>query len=415
MVFVPSIAATLAAALALTPVLVAGHPGEKYGKREAMEEMGNAHVVSTMNARALEACQNSPAVKARKERAGESTTTPFILLPSSLDAQRHSHDFVGKGTLRTVCNIPVPTCIPSSLKPSSNPPLSPTTAPWLHRRDAASLQKWAAQSHDKTGTVDFDKDTPISDIFGSNTSCVLTPDNANGPYFVYQERIRSDVVEGTAGVPLHLELQFIDVQTCAPAGAGAGAGLLIDTWSCNATGAYSGVSARGEGGLGTTYLRGAQVADGDGVVSFDTIFPGHYQGRATHQHLIAHVGARVLPNGTYSGGTVAHLSQLFFDQALRDAVEATPPYSANTIPHTPNLRDWFTGYAATPDYDPFPNYVMLGGSLDDGLFLWAELGLNTSSNWDYYAPYAATWKEGGGYDNPDFDFRAVASPPPTHG
>lgn len=73
MVFVSSIAATLAAALSLTPVLVFGHPGEQYGKREALEEMGNAHVVSTMNARALEQCQNSDAVKARKERASEST------------------------------------------------------------------------------------------------------------------------------------------------------------------------------------------------------------------------------------------------------------------------------------------------------------------------------------------------------
>lgn len=69
MVLVPSIAATLAMALSLTPMAVFGHPGEKYGKREALEEMGNAHVVNKMNARALEACQNSPAVKARKERA----------------------------------------------------------------------------------------------------------------------------------------------------------------------------------------------------------------------------------------------------------------------------------------------------------------------------------------------------------
>lgn len=69
MVFVPSVAATLVAALSLTPIVVFAHPGEKYGKREALEEMGNAHVVAVMNARALEACQNSPAVKARKERA----------------------------------------------------------------------------------------------------------------------------------------------------------------------------------------------------------------------------------------------------------------------------------------------------------------------------------------------------------
>jgi len=283
-------------------------------------------------------------------------------------------------------------------------------APWLHRRDAASLRKWAAVKHDKTGSIDLNKDSSNAEIFGSNTSCVLTPDNANGPYFVWQEHIRTNLVEQVVGVPMHLELQFIDVNTCKPATQ-----LLIDTWSCNAMGVYSGVSAAGEGGLSTTYLRGVQPTDTDGVVSFDTVFPGHYQGRATHQHLIAHVGATTLANGTYTGGRVAHLSQLFFDQTLRDAVEATAPYNTNRIAKTANLADGFTGYAATAKYDPFPNYITLGNALSDGLFVWAELGLNTSSNWDYYAPYASTWKEGGGYNNPNFNFMAVVNPPPSHG
>jgi hypothetical protein len=70
MVFVSSIAATLVVALSLTPVF--GHPGEKYGRSEALEEMGNAHVVNKINTRALQSCQNSDAVRARKERASMS-------------------------------------------------------------------------------------------------------------------------------------------------------------------------------------------------------------------------------------------------------------------------------------------------------------------------------------------------------
>ncbi|GAP91606.2 putative gpi anchored dioxygenase [Rosellinia necatrix] len=370
MIFTSSLAAGVAAVLSLASMVTA-HPGEHLSARRIKDEVDNSHVVSMMNAKALEACQNDPEVKARRERAVARRAATF----ERLRRERNLQD----------------------------------TA-WLHRRDAASLRKWAALSHDRTGAVNLTRESTNEEIFGSNTSCVLTPDNANGPYFVYQEHIRSDLVERTAGVPMHVELQFIDVTTCRPATQ-----LLIDTWSCNATGAYSGVSAAGEGGLGTTYLRGVQPTDGDGVVSFDTIFPGHYQGRATHQHLIAHVGAATLPNGTYSGGRVAHLSQLFFDQALRDAIEATAPYNTNRIPKTSNLADQFTGYAATARYDPFPNYIMLGNGLSGGLFLWAELALNTSSNWDYYAPYAATWKEGGGYNNPNFNFIAVVNPPPTHG
>ncbi|KAI0877805.1 Intradiol ring-cleavage dioxygenase [Hypoxylon argillaceum] len=370
MMFISLFAAGVAVVLSLAS-MASAHPGEHLSERQIKDEVANAHVVNMINSRALEACQNDPEVKARKERAIARRAATF----ARLRKERSLDD-----------------------------------ATWLHRRDAASLRQWAALSHDKTNTVSLNRNSTNAEIFGSNTSCVLTPDNANGPYFVAQEHIRSDVVEQTVGVPMHVELQFIDVNTCKPATQ-----LLIDTWSCNATGIYSGVSAAGEGGLGTTFLRGVQPTDADGVVSFDTVFPGHYQGRATHQHLIAHVGATTLPNGTYTGGRVAHLSQLFFDQALRDAVEATPPYNTNRIPKTTNLGDGFTGYAATSKYDPFPNYILLGNGLSNGLFVWAELGLNTSSNWDYYAPHAATWKEGGGYNNPNFNFMAIVFPPPSHG
>ncbi|KAK6081672.1 hypothetical protein SCUP515_02919 [Seiridium cupressi] len=200
--------------------------------------------------------------------------------------------------------------------------------------------------------------------------CLLTPDNAHGPYFVYQEHIRSNVVENVQGVPMHLELQFIDVNTCKPAS------VLIDIWSCDSQDAYSGVSAAGEGGLGTTYLRSVQPTDADGVVNFDTLFPGHYQGRATHQHIIGHVGSKVLDNGTYTGGQVAHLSQLSFDQALIDTIEATAPYNTNRVAKTSNLADGFAGYAASPKYDQFPNYAMLGSGVSGGMFVWAELGIN---------------------------------------
>lgn len=191
--------------------------------------------------------------------------------------------------------------------------------------------------------------------------------------------IRQNLVEGQAGVPLYLEMQFVDTTTCKPATS-----LLVDVWSCNAVGVYSGVSAAGEGGLSTTYLRGLQETDSDGVVAFNTIFPGHYSGRATHEHVITHTGATILANGSYSGGHISHLSQLFFDQALVSAVEATSPYNTNTIPLTTNNADLFTGYAANAAYDPFPEYVKLGNSLSDGLFMWIEMvSFDLSTSYDF--------------------------------
>ena len=35
--------------------------------------------------------------------------------------------------------------------------------------------------------------------------------------------------------------------------------------------------------MGTT-LRGVQPTDTDGIATFDTLMPGHYEGRATHIH-----------------------------------------------------------------------------------------------------------------------------------
>lgn len=213
------------------------------------------------------------------------------------------------------------------------------------------------------------------------------------------------------GVPLHLELQFVDVNACKPTPS-----VFIDLWQCNATGVYSGVSAAGQGGLKTTFLRGVQQTDVDGVVEFDTIFPGHYQGRATHQHITVHVGATKLPNNTFSGGTVSHISQIFFDQALIDKVEATAPYNTNHMAKMSNVADGLSGYAATAAYDPFPEYVLLDPrDLSKGLFMWLEVAFNPTANYDDYVTVAATLGPNGGVNNPGFSPGKAGTAPPTHG
>lgn len=53
-------------------------------------------------------------------------------------------------------------------------------------------------------------------IFGSNNTCALVPETTIGPYYVTGEQIRSDITEGQAGIPLRLELQFVDMNTSEP-------------------------------------------------------------------------------------------------------------------------------------------------------------------------------------------------------
>jgi protocatechuate 3,4-dioxygenase beta subunit len=94
--------------------------------------------------------------------------------------------------------------------------------------------------------------------------------------------VRSDITtsfgtstNAAAGVPLTLRIKIGD--------AGNGCAALPDyaiyVWHCTKDGLYSLYTAPDE-----NYLRGVQVADADGIVSFTTIFPGCYPGRWPHIH-----------------------------------------------------------------------------------------------------------------------------------
>ena len=57
-------------------------------------------------------------------------------------------------------------------------------------------------------------------------------------------------------------------------------GANVEIWQCDATGNYSEYGSR----TTQTYLRGIQTTDARGQVNFTTVYPGWYQGRATHPH-----------------------------------------------------------------------------------------------------------------------------------
>lgn len=113
-------------------------------------------------------------------------------------------------------------------------------------------------------------------LFTGNASCILTPETTEGPYWVSGELVRENIVEDEQGVPLILDIQVVDVNTCEPIPQ-----AYTEIWHCNSTGVYSGVVAGGNGNqadqsnLDNTALRGIQLTDDDGVVAFETLFPGH--------------------------------------------------------------------------------------------------------------------------------------------
>ncbi|ORY59947.1 Intradiol ring-cleavage dioxygenase [Pseudomassariella vexata] len=101
-----------------------------------------------------------------------------------------------------------------------------------NKRDVDALARWMAVSHDESA-LGYTSDTPLDTIFSGNATCSLASEVTIGPYYVAGVLTREDVTEGTAGVPLYLNLQFVEISTCDPI-----TGYLIDIWQCNAIGAY---------------------------------------------------------------------------------------------------------------------------------------------------------------------------------
>src|SRR5262245_45579915 len=151
-------------------------------------------------------------------------------------------------------------------------------------------------------------------------ACRLTPETTEGPFYVALDRIRQDITEGTPGVPLTLRIRVVDVARCRPVRKAA-----VDIWHCNASGRYSDEASNGT--AGQTFLRGVQLTNKKGFATFQTVYPGHYIGRATHIHLKVHIGSRAA-GGTLRGGHVCHTGQLFFDENANNNVYALSSYGS---------------------------------------------------------------------------------------
>ena len=149
-------------------------------------------------------------------------------------------------------------------------------------------------------------------------SCVLAPEQTEGPYYVEDAAVRRNVTEGKPGVPLTLRLTVVNVASCRPI-----KGAAVEIWHCDAGGVYSGV--QGDTGM---FLRGVQRTDAKGLALFRTIYPGWYQGRTVHVHTKVHLG-----------GNVVHTGQLYFADAVTDAVYTRTPYDERPGRTTRNLAD----------------------------------------------------------------------------
>ncbi|MCP3474087.1 intradiol ring-cleavage dioxygenase [Bradyrhizobium sp. CCGUVB1N3] len=133
----------------------------------------------------------------------------------------------------------------------------------------------------------------------SEPACILTPQAEEGPFYVDPKLVRTDITEGKPGIPLTLKLRVIEAGPCT-----AISGARVDIWHCDAKGLYSAFPGQSDShnvdATGKTFLRGTQMTDEAGWVTFDTIYPGWYDGRTTHIHFKVFLGqATVLTGQTY--------------------------------------------------------------------------------------------------------------------
>ena len=151
-------------------------------------------------------------------------------------------------------------------------------------------------------------------------SCVLTPELTEGLYYIAGEKVRRNITEGRPGTPLTLRLAVVNASTCKPI-----KGAAVDIWHADAGGVYSGFGA---GAANRTFMRGIQRTDASGIATFQTVYPGWYQGRTVHIHVKVHVR-----------GNVVHTGQLFFNDGVTDAVYRRSPYTRRPDRATRNADD----------------------------------------------------------------------------
>jgi protocatechuate 3,4-dioxygenase beta subunit len=176
---------------------------------------------------------------------------------------------------------------------------------------ALGLSAWKTYSADGAG--------PAAVASGAVT-CVLTPEQTEGPYYIANEKMRRNITESRPGTPLTLRLKVVDASTCRPI-----KGAAVDIWHADAAGVYSGF---GQGARSRTFMRGIQRTDAKGVATFRTVYPGWYQGRTVHIHVKVHVA-----------GNVVHTGQLYFPDALTDVVYRKAPYSSRAGRDVRNASD----------------------------------------------------------------------------
>lgn len=219
--------------------------------------------------------------------------------------------------------------------------------------DTSTVDGWASG-----GTTAMTAKATYPDPFtAAVAACLVVAGTTEGPCTTTEDLDRADVSEGWTGLPVRLALKVVD-GSCNPV-----VGAVVKIWHTNIEGVYSGktpnpsmCNANNADFIAANFFRGVQTSDADGVVYFDTCFPGWYRGRAVHIHF-----------QVKSGNTSYKVSQVFFpEDVTTDVFNTHPEYSGYGQPDTTFSND---NVASGIGLDNMDMHTLTVARMSDGVML----------------------------------------------
>ncbi|HEY1196595.1 intradiol ring-cleavage dioxygenase [Flavobacterium sp.] len=177
-----------------------------------------------------------------------------------------------------------------------------------------SCSKDSDSSESSTGT------DSSSGSGSSSSSCSVTPSETAGPFPTISPSslVKSNIVMDRTGVGFTIKITIKNTKAnCAVL-----KDAIVDIWHCDKDGYYSEYGGTGMQSVNYTsvhFLRGRQTTDENGLVTFTSIFPGWYSGRATHVHVHIY----------NASGTSLLVTQIAFPEGTNSAVATVNASSAN--------------------------------------------------------------------------------------
>jgi protocatechuate 3,4-dioxygenase beta subunit len=189
----------------------------------------------------------------------------------------------------------------------------------------------SACKKEKLSTASSSTSTDGSTDTTTSGSCSTSPIETAGPFPTKSPSslVSSDIRSDRTGVPLTIKITINNrTNNCA-----ALSGAIVDIWHCDKDGYYSeygGTGMQAANFQSVHFLRGRQTTNANGLVTFTSIFPGWYSGRAPHIHV--HVYS--------ASGSSLLVTQIAFPTNICNAVYTTATnYYTRGTQDTSNASD----------------------------------------------------------------------------